>query len=501
MADAETAPDLPVEFLQRSHRLLIGGAWVEPTSDREIAVENPATEEIIARVRSASLADLDAAVAAARTAFEGPWRRLAPADRARMLFRLADLVEANADELSMLEMLENGMPRSLSRMKIGSFCANLVRYYAGWVTKIHGATLPAVPAFSQGEDWLVMTLREPVGVAGAIIPWNAPSAMITLKLAPALAAGCTMVLKPAELTPLLAIRFAELVEEAGFPPGVFNLVQGYGDDIGRAMAAHPGIDKINFTGSTEVGREIVRAAAGNLKRVTLELGGKSPFIVFADADLDRAIPAAAMACFLLAGQNCMAGTRLFVEGSIHDRFVEGMVAFTKTLKLGDGADADTMIGPLISARQKERVLGHMRAAREAGAVVACGGGSPDRAGHFVEPTIFTGIDAKMALARQEIFGPVLAVQRFTDEPALIRDVNSTMYGLSGSVWTRDITRALRMAKAVDSGQVGVNAHAAVSPETPFGGNKQSGWGREFGQEGLEPYLKTKAVSIYLGAQS
>ena len=501
MSDLITEPTEAIRaFMAREHKLFIDGAWVDPGSERLIEVENPATEAIIARLHAASLADLDRAVAAARAALDGPWGRMTPTDRGKLLFRLADLMEAASLDLGQLSTLENGMPLWMSLDKLAAFCPDLVRYYAGWTTKITGETLSAVPLRRESEDWLVYTLKQPVGVVGAIIPWNAPASMITLKAAPALAAGCTVVVKPAELTPLLAIRFTELVEEAGFPKGVFNLVQGYGDDIGDGIARHRGIDKVAFTGSTAVGKAIVRAAADDLKRVSLELGGKSPFIVCADANLDEAAPAAAAACFFLSGQNCMAGTRLFVEARIAEEFEERLIAAAKTFTIGDGFAPGTMIGPVISAKQLARIKGVIDEAQDAGARMIFGGGCPDRPGHFVEPTVFADVTPDMRLAQEEVFGPVLAVQRFDqgNERELLARVNGTPYGLSGSVWTRDIARALRLAKHVDSGQVGVNAHAAVSPETPFGGNKQSGWGREFGKEGLEAFLKTKAVSVNLG---
>jgi phenylacetaldehyde dehydrogenase len=496
-----TAPTPDVlDFLARDHRLFIDGQWRDPGSAQLIAVENPATEQPIATLRAASRGDLDDAVAAARAALEGSWGRMAPAERGKLLMKLADLVEADSLLLGELSTLENGMPLWMSLDKMALLCPDIIRYYAGWTTKVTGETLPAVPVRGEDHEWLVYTLRQPIGVVGCIIPWNAPASMITLKAAPALAAGCTVVMKPAELTPLLAVRFTELVEQAGFPPGVFNLVQGYGHDIGDAIARHPGIDKVAFTGSTAVGKQIVRAAADDLKRVALELGGKSPFIVCADADLDQAAPAAAAACFFLTGQNCMAGTRLFVDHAIAAEFGERLIAAAKTFTIGDGYAPGVMLGPLISSKQLARVKGFIDETDAAGATRLFGGGIPDRPGHFVEPTIFGDVTPDMRIVREEVFGPVLAVQQFdqADEAELITRVNDTVYGLSGSVWTRDIGRALRLAARVDSGQVGVNVHAAISAETPFGGNKQSGWGREFGKEGLDAYLKTKAVSVNLG---
>ncbi|MBL0923106.1 MAG: aldehyde dehydrogenase [Sphingomonadaceae bacterium] len=492
--------EVTLNFLARDHKLFIGGKWRPGQSDRIIGVENPAREEIVAHVRAASADDLDAAVSAARAALDGPWSRMPPAERARLLFRLADLMERHAIKLAELSTIENGMPLWMAHAKMEGFCPELIRYYAGWTTKYGGDTLPAVPIRGEADDWTVFTLKQPVGVVGAIIPWNSPAAMITLKTAPALAAGCTLVMKPAELTPLLATRFTELIEEAGFPSGVFNLVQGYGDDIGSGIASHPGIDKVAFTGSTEVGKAIVRAASNDLKKVSLELGGKSPFIVCADADIDKAVPGAAAACFFLSGQNCMAGTRLFVEESIADEFLSGLVEVSKNYVVGDGMQEGTLIGPVISGKQRERIRAFVLEAEESGATKLFEGDCPDGTGHFVAPTIFSDVAADMRIAREEVFGPVLAVQRFAqnDEAELLARVNGTHFALSGSVWTRDISRALRLAKKIDSGQVGINAHAAISPETPFGGNRQSGWGREFGREGLDAYFKTKAISMNLG---
>ncbi len=485
-------------FLASPRRHLIGDDWVGGGGERTIEVENPARAVPLAAITSASLADVDRAVAAARHSFEHGWGRLHGRARAHILFRFADLIEADNERIAQVMTLDNGMPLSSSRAVVKFLAVELVRYYAGWATKIAGeAFKPAVGSREQ-LDFLVATLREPVGVVAAIVPWNAPAGMLALKIAPALATGCTVVLKTAELAPLVGEIFAELFLAAGAPPGTLNVLHGYGDDIGAALAEHPGIDKISFTGSTAVGRGIVRAAAGNLKRVTLELGGKSPVIIFPDADLATAIPAASMACYLSSGQACMAGSRLFVHADIHDDVVAGIAAHVDTLPLGDGMRTDTMLGPLISAKQKRRVLEYLGSGMAERAHLEFGGGAVDGPGHFVRPALFTGVQPTMRIAREEIFGPILAVSRFRDEDALLRDVNGLRYGLSGSVWTRDMQRALRLAQRIDSGQVAVNYHAAMSPETPFGGNKESGWGREFGREGLDAYLKTKAISMNLG---
>ena len=487
-------------FLSAPRRHLIGANWVGGSGERLIQVEDPAKGTPLAEITSASLADLDAAVAAARHSFEHGWGRLHGRERARILFRFADLIDADNERISQVMTLDNGMPITSSRAVVKYLAAEFIRYYAGWATKISGdAFKPAVGSRDQ-LDFLVATLREPIGVVGAIVPWNAPAGMLALKMAPALAAGCTLVLKTAELAPLVGEIFAQLLLEAGAPAGTFNLLHGYGADLGAALAAHPGVDKISFTGSTAVGRSIVHAAAANLKRVTLELGGKSPVIIFPDADLAAAIPAASMACYLSTGQACMAGSRLFLHEDIHDEVVAGIAAHVKTLQLGNGMRLDTLLGPLISAKQKQRVLQYLDFGITDGAHLAFGGEAVDGPGHFMRPALFTDVDSSMRIAREEIFGPVLSVMRFSDEHDLIRDVNGLRYGLSGSVWTRDIQRALRLAQRIDSGQVAVNYHAAMSPETPFGGNKESGWGREFGREGLEPYLKTKAISINVGSR-
>ncbi len=486
-------------FLDGRHSSFIDGRFVESKGGAAIAVENPARQTIVAQVSAATPEDIDRAVAAARRSFETGWGIMAPKDRARILLRVADLLEQRADEIGEIEAIDAGIPIALAIQTIRGFCADLFRYYAGWATKLEGATIPAVANGREDQELLVYTVREPVGVVAAIVPWNAPVSMFALKMAPSLAAGCTLVIKTAELAPLGGEMLANVWRDAGGPDGAFNVLHGNGADTGAALVRHPGVDKISFTGSTPVGKEIVRAVSGDLRRVTLELGGKSPFVVFPDAPLDEAIPAAALACFFLAGQNCMAGTRLFVHESIHDRFVEGLAAVAGAMKVGDSLDPASVIGPLISASHRSKVEGFVSTARSEGAHILFQGHIPAGPGHFFPPTIVGAVTPGMQIAREEVFGPVLAVQTFgDDEDALAQAVGATRYGLSGSLWTQDLRRAHRFARRIDSGQVGVNIHAALSPETPFGGNRQSGWGREFGREGLDAYLKTKAISINLG---
>jgi phenylacetaldehyde dehydrogenase len=500
--DATIRPAMSPEaaaFLAQPHQPFIGGGFEDARSDELIAVENPAREIIVATVQAAGGEDLDRAVAAARGAFK-VWSAMAGKDRARVMLRFADLVEARAALIGEVETIEAGLPLSMSVPTVRDFCAELLRYYAGWATKLEGATIPAVANGRESQALLVYTRREPVGVVGAIVPWNAPASMIVLKLAPALAAGCTLVLKSAELAPLTAELLATAWRDAGGPPGTFNVIHGRGATTGAALVRHHGVDKISFTGSTAVGKEILRAAADDLRRVTLELGGKSPFVVFPDAPMDEAVPAAAMACFLMSGQNCMAGTRLFLHRAVKDAFLERLIEVARSLPVGDGLAPETFIGPLISAPHRRRVLDFVAGAKAEGARVLWAGDTPDGPGHFVGPTLVGEVTPGMRIAREEVFGPVLAVQTFgDDEDALAEAIGATDYGLSGSIWTLDLRRAHRFAERIDSGQVGVNIHAAVSPETPFGGNRQSGWGgREFGREGLDAYLETKAVSVNLG---
>jgi phenylacetaldehyde dehydrogenase len=486
-------------FLKEPHRPFIDGAFQDAKSDEIIPIENPAREEIVAQVQAAGEEDLDLAVAAARRAFR-TWSVTPGNQRARVLLRFADILDERADIIGEIETIEAGLPISMSVPTIRSLCGEVLRYYAGWATKLEGATIPTAANGREHLDFLVYTLREPVGVVGAILPWNAPVGMIIMKLAPALAAGCTMILKSAELAPLTAELLAAAWRDAGGPDGVFNVLHGYGRTTGAALVRHPGIDKIVFTGSSAVGKEIARAAADNLRGVNLELGGKSPFVIFPDAPLDEAIPVAAMACFLMSGQNCMAGTRLFVHESVKDEVMAGIIATSENFPIGDGLRPETFIGPLISAAQKRKVQGFIDGATAEGARLIHSGAIPAGAGHYVGPTIIDRVTPSMTIAREEVFGPVLAVQTFgDDEDALAAAIDDTVYGLSGSIWTNDLRRAHRFVRRIDSGQVGVNVHAAVSPETPFGGNRQSGLGnREFGREGIEGYLKTKAVSVNLG---
>jgi len=461
-----------------------------------IDVFDPATGEAIGSVAAGGKDEIDAAVEAAREALSGPWGNMRPDDRGQILLEFARLCEEDSRLFTELTVLNGGAPWAIGETT-SFFCGLFLRYYAGWCTKIAGQTLPSSP-FGQAPDTVhAFTKREPIGVVGAITPWNYPFGMEMLKIAPVLATGCTLVLKPAEQTPYAALILAELATRAGLPDGVFNVVNGLGEQAGQALTDHPNVDKLSFTGSTEVGRSIVRASAGNLKRVSLELGGKSPVVVFPDADLDITVPGVALACFSLSGQNCVCGSRLFVHEKIAPALVEGIAEFAAGLKVGPGLDTDNMIGPVISERQQKRVLGMIDEAEAQGGKLVAGGKAVGDAGYFVQPTVFADCLPDMNLVRDEVFGPVLAVQTFGDDDlkTIAARANDTSYGLSASVWTRDLGTAHQMVQLIDAGQVGVNCHAAMDPSMPFGGNKQSGWGREFGEEALSLYLKTKAVTI------
>ncbi|MBB4614805.1 aldehyde dehydrogenase family protein [Novosphingobium taihuense] len=483
-------------FLKETHRLLIGGQWVEGSG--ELETRDPATGLVLARFQTGGAAEVDRAVKAARAAFEGPWGRMTVAERTALLHKLARVMDANATLLTELDVIDNGMPRFIAGLTTAN-CVEMIDYYAGAVMRIEGTIIAPPRHIAAETEALTYTLREPVGVAGQIVPWNVPLSTAILKLAPALAAGCTVVMKPSEETPLSALALGGMILEAGIPAGVVNIVNGLGAEAGQALAEHPGVDKISFTGSTATGKRIIQAALGNLKKVSLELGGKSPVVVMPDADLALAVPGVAMATFFLQGQNCMAGTRIFAHAAIHDALMEGVTAFCKVMTLGHGLDPATTQGPMISDGHAAKVMGYIERAKADGVTLVVGGEKLDRPGNFIQPTVFSGCDNAMPLMREEIFGPVMAVQKFEsdDLDAIAALANDTPYGLSGSVWTRDLSTAHRLVKRIRAGHVSINCHGAVGTNIPFGGYGQSGWGREFGQEGLDAYLETKAVTARL----
>jgi acyl-CoA reductase-like NAD-dependent aldehyde dehydrogenase len=475
-------------------RLLIGGAWVEAASGRTFDTRNPATGAVLARVAEGDAEDIDRGVRAARGAFDdGPWPRLRPHDRERVLLRVAELIETHAEELAQLESLDNGKPITESRAGDIPAAAQVFRYYAGWPSKLTGETN------ATDSEFFNYTLREPIGVCGQIIPWNFPLMMAAWKVAPALACGNVCVLKPAEETPLTALRLGELLLEAGVPPGVVNIVPGFGETAGAALVRHPLVDKIAFTGSTAVGKEIQRVAADSLKRVSLELGGKSPNIVFSDGDADAAIQGTIRGAFYNGGQVCSAGTRLFVQRDRHDEFVDRLTGVVSSMKQGDPLDPATRIGPVASEAQLERVTEYLRIGRNEGATPVIGGDrnrSPGLdSGYFVQPTIFTGVDNDMRIAREEIFGPVLSVIPFADEHDAALLGNATAYGLAAGIWTRDVAKAHRLARALRAGTVWINCYSKLDPVAPFGGYKESGYGRELGRYALDLYTQIKSVWV------
>ena len=473
-------------------RMLIDGQWRESASGKTFATINPATEEVIAQVAEGDAADIDLAVKAARKAFDsGPWRTMDARDRGRLLHKLADLIEANIKELAELETLDNGKPIRESRNADLPLVIDCLRYYAGWADKIHGQTVPI------RGNYFCYTRREPLGVAGQIIPWNFPMLMTAWKWGPALAAGCTLVMKPAEQTPLSCLRLGELALEAGFPAGVINIVPGFGETAGDALVKHPGADKVAFTGSTEVGKLIMRNAATTLKRVTLELGGKSPNIVFADADLDAAVAGAMLGLFLNQGQCCCAGSRLFVEDKVYDSVVEKLADQTNQRKLGDPFDPATEQGPQVDKTQFDKVLSYIESGKKEGARCVSGGDRFGTKGYFIKPTVFADVKDGMTIAREEIFGPVMQVLRFKSMEEVVERANTTDYGLAAAVWTRDIGKAHAIANRVRAGTVWVNCYDVFDAAAPFGGFKASGIGRELGEKALDNYTEHKTVTVAL----
>ena len=485
------APDLTA--VSTPTKLLINNQWVDSESRKTFATFNPATGQEMARVAEADAVDVDKAVSAARNAFDrGPWRTTSPAERGRLMNRLADLIEQNAEELARLETLDNGMPLTVARTVALPLTIAHFRYFAGWADKNHGKTIP------MNGNYFCYTRHEPVGVVGQITPWNFPLLMYGMKLGPALAMGNTVVLKPAEQTPLTALRIGELLMEAGYPPGVVNILPGYGTTAGAAIANHMDIDKVAFTGSTEVGHLIMEAAGRtNLKRVSLELGGKSPNIVFADASMDEAVEGCHFGVFFNQGQICCAGSRLFVEEKIYDEFVERSVARARRRTVGNPFDAGTEQGPQIDGIQFDKVMSYIDSGRDEGAELLTGGKRTGEAGYFIEPTVFANVQDEMKIAREEIFGPVMGIMKFHDLEEVVARANNTPYGLAAAVWTRNIEKAHAIANNVRAGTVWVNCFDVFDAAAPFGGFKQSGIGREMGEYALQQYTEVKTVTIKL----
>jgi aldehyde dehydrogenase (NAD+) len=483
----------------RKYQLFIDGKFVDAESGKTFTTPNPATGEILAEVAEADKADIDKAVEAARRAYEGKWSKMSARDRGRLLYKLSQLIEEHSAELAALETADNGKPiRESSYVDLPQVVENF-EYFAGYATKIEGETIPVPGQFFN------YTLREPLGVCGQIIPWNFPLLMAAWKLAPALAAGNTIVLKPAEQTPVTAMELAKLIQEAGFPDGVVNVLPGYGETAGAALASHPGIDKIAFTGSTEIGKLVAREAAQNLTKVSLELGGKAPNIIFADADMEQAVNGAMMGIFFNQGQVCCAGSRLFIAEEVKDEFLGRFKERAQKVKVGDPMDASTHMGPQVSEEQLNRIKGYVDIARGEGATVLTGGEPPQlegdfQKGYFFQPTIFCDVKNQMRVAQEEIFGPVTSAITFTDEEELIKQANETIYGLSAGIWTRDITRAHRFAKEIHAGTIWINTFNMFNAASPFGGFKQSGYGREMGKHALDLYTHIKSVWVDLSGK-
>ncbi|MDY6946556.1 MAG: aldehyde dehydrogenase family protein [Pseudomonadota bacterium] len=483
-------------YLDTPQRMFIGGRFVEAGAGRTFPVIDPSSGLEVAQVPEGDARDIDIAVAAARRAFDGgPWRQLRPSERERIMLRLADLLAHHAQEFSEIESVNSGRTLQGTRLIDVDLSVDYLRYMAGWATKIHGQTLSPSTPYSPHTRFFAMTLREPVGVVGAITPWNVPLGQAIWKIAPALATGCTLVLKPAEQTPLTALRFAQLIADAGVPEGVINIVTGFGGTAGAALVSHPGVDKISFTGSTEIGRQIGALAAAQMKRFTLELGGKSPMVVMDDADLEVAIPGTAMGIFANHGQNCCAGSRLFVHERVYERVTEGIAEIAARIKLGPALDPATEMGPLISARQQKRVLEYIASGRSEGAEVLVGGGAPDAPGCYVQPTVLTRVKPSMRVVREEIFGPVLTATSFSEVGEVIRRANDTQFGLGASIWTRSLDLAHGFIREFKAGTVWVNSHNVLDLAVPFGGHRQSGVGHELGEAAIEHHTHLKAAML------
>ncbi len=502
MNEQSATPALPplsdavARFLAGPHRLLIGGEWRDAVTGRTSAVTDPSTGRVVAEVSEAAREDVDRAVASARAAFDdGGWRNLNGGLRAKLLWRIADLIEDAGPELAQIEALDNGKSVSVAGAVDVPMTVDVFRYMAGWTTKITGTTRSASSPIDPTARFFPLTMRRPIGVAGLITPWNFPLVQAALKLAPALVAGCTAVLKPAEETPLATLRLGQILQEAGVPDGVVNIVTGAGEVTGAAITSHPEVDKVSFTGSTEVGRQILLAASGNMKKVTLELGGNAPNIVLADADVEAAIAGAANAGFFNHGQLCTAGRRLYVEEPVFEDVVDGLARAARAMAIGPGLDPKTELGPLVSATQLDRVLGYLDGGSREGAEYLAGGGRAGGEGYFVEPTVAVGMPPESAIVREEVFGPVVVAMPFTDLDAVVAEANNTRYGLAAGLWTTNLDHALSIAESLQSGTVWVNCYNVLDVALPHGGYKESGWGREMGLDAVHAFMESKTVTI------